>query len=725
MVPALGFTLGLSLSQRPASPGIVAPGLAPFFDTFNGDGLISARAGWSVQTTTAQASFANVLSTLSGNLRSTNSAANAVSGYHLSGAGAGESRGWYKQGETISIGFFEAHGSIDAANGRTGMASLVSGSLNTSGSILYQNSYVNAAVTSRQLATALLPGFVVENRTVNDAGTMRMQTLLNGRRIQPTGTNATDNGTDIATALGRALNGNYGFAGNIASPGARMVGTSNTATDAWITVVSAGGVRQTGKEICLTGEYGGARAPRAAELTVTAYNAADDSVVAGFNSVAVSNFTAAGGTWSATIANPETDNIWLDVKWAFKDTGGADAFSNYPTATFRKGDVIVVEGQSQVEFISTGGAADTTNVATAQMAYVFQAHQSQVAVRRVLALANAATSNWAALTNPVQALTGRPTQIVSCAQGGSPYSTRNKPSAQYDATLEGIKAVGGSRLAMMCLCGGTSGEAGGTIYDNILKLANDLDADLGVAQLYGIMPEGNDVGVGSGTYSTNRRLMWKLTKDFPARFKLLGFRNELQHNIVGSSVDPNHYAHPSTSVGYVNGTTLGDTEFARRIGVGVAYHLYGGPDYRGPRITTATAPSKTTTTVRIYVDCGAFDGLAIANTAYASDFTGGFEFNSVSDFGAGTVLIPNAVAFGAPVAGIGYVEWTFAAVLPGSVYARCAMGDDPFNRSSVLAISQNMQARASYLVGTKSGVVPAAIWPSYDVGGAGVDYLTI
>ena len=711
--------------------GSISPGVAPFFDTFTTDGALSSRSGWAVTTTTAQASFASVLSTLSGNVRSTNGAAANVYGLHDSAAGAAESRAWAKtvaaaSGQAINIQSFIAHGSMDATAGATAITIGQSG-----GTILYHNSIVNGTATSRNVAAALLSGMVVEHRTVNDAGTLRAQLVLNGRRVQPVpaAANTTINGIDIAGALGRAANGKYGFGGSSPNPTVREFGTSNPATDAWITVTSAGGVRQSGKPFYLFGEYGGARAPTAAELSVAFYNDADESVVTGFGALSVSNFTAAGGLWSATVTNPGTDNIWGRVTWTFPLFGGGTGAVSYPTALIRLGDVIALDGQSQMEFLDNQ-AGDTSYAASSYSAYKFLADVGIATdpSQRNLALAG---NCYNAMSAALQPYTTRPTLYVTCAKGGTPYrgatdaTSRAKPSPQYDATLDALRTVAGGRPAMFCLAGGTSAETG-SIVTNIIAYADALDADLGTALLYGVLPEGSVTTGGAGastTYAAQRRAMWTLCRDYPSRFKLLGWRNELQHNIVTATVDTLHYAHPGVSTGYVQGTTLGDAEYARRIAAGVAFHLYGGPDYRGPAITTATSPSKTSTTLRIYFALGGFDALEVANTSYASDFSGGFEFNSASGF-AGTVYTPTSVAIGTPSGGVCYVEWTFAA-LPATVYARVHPGDNPFNRADTLAINQNMQARASTLRGTKTGVPPVAVQPSYEVGGAGVDYLTV
>lgn len=730
----LGIGLGIMAMQRPLAATL--PGLAPFFDTFDGDGALNVRVGWAGATTSATAANIGGLSTLSSAARST-FANSGIHVYHDSGAGAGASRGWAKLTEAGNTGAggndaFEAHVTVDPTANQTA----ISIAANPNATLVNQTVFVGGTATQAWAAQCTYQGVVVEHRTINDAGTMRLQMLLNGRRATITAGSAKPAaGADIATLLGRAPNGRYGFSGRLSNPAVRMFGTSNDAVEAWITVYSAGYIRQAGQSLYLSGEYWSPNgvAPTAAQMSASIYDAASNSEttpLTGQGDLPFSNFQASGGKWSGTIAVNPTDASYAIVKWNW-----GSGFATYPTATIKTGLVIALEGQSQVGFWTSNLVDSGTAPVPTSLPVLSMASDSGIEVgTRNLKLTPAINTAYSAMVGAIQGYSAQPVLLLNIALGGTPYSTRLAEGPvqaggtnHFTAMTEALETYGGGRPAIIVMAGGTSSEAD-TAYSgsgddqathvrkHMIAMADQIDARFGKPMLYGVSPEGNELYAGIGNPEAKRRAMYQLTVDFPARFKLVAWRHDMQHVYNGSSIDPDHYGDPANP-SWVAGSSQGGGEFARRVGRGIALALgLTTENYLGPKMTGATRVDANN--IDVVYNIGSFTAIEVANTAFAGDYQGGHRFGTTNAFG--TLLTPDS----ATVTG-NIIRYHFAAALPGQVYISGPTGDNPFNRANTSAVNIGFHTKASMVRATKAGMLPSALQPSYNVGGPGVDYLTI
>lgn len=725
-----------------AAAGVTAPGLSPFFDTFEVDGPLSSRAGWTGEATTANAANLPSLSTLSGNARSTFANQN-IHVYRDTGAGAGASRGWAKTlqaGHTGSGGTaagFESHVTVDLAAGHTALVTATGPAYST----ITQDVIVAGSATSAFTAMIQFASSVIEHRTANDAGTMRSQIILNGRRLTVgTGTGRTAQGADIATLLGRPANGRYGFNGRISNPSLRMFGAGNDATDAAITVVSAGHIRQAGKPLQLSGTYHSPNAavPTQAQMSVSIF---DDTVnsetpLSGQADLAFASFSAANGRWEGTLAVNPTDNSYALVKWTW-----AGGFAVYPTGTIRTGAVVAIEGQSQVGFLTSNTVdAGTAPVPTTLPVLSMQADSGTEVGSRKLAGTPAINTAYAALTGAYQASANVPMFIANLALGGTPYSTRLPGGTvqaggtdHWTAMVEGLRSFAGGRPDIIVFAGGTSAEGvttyssagddqGVRIRKHMIAMADLFDAEFNTTFLFGVSPEGSVCNAGSGETELRRRAMNQLTVDFPARFKLVAHRHDMQHVVgAGPTIDSLHYGGPGNTSGWVAGVSQGGGEWARRIGRGIA--LATGKtteNYLGPRMTAIARVDANN--IDVTYNVGAFTAIEVANAGFASDFAGGHRFAGSSAFS--TLLTPSSATPGAVSGGLVTIRYQFGAALPTTVFVSGPVGDNPFNVANDLTVNVSIHARASMVQATKSGMLPSMLQPSYNVGGAGIDFLT-
>lgn len=105
-----------------------------------------------------------------------------------------------------------------------------------------------------------------------------------------------------------------------------------------------------------------------------------------------------------------------------------------------------------------------------------------------------------------------------------------------------------------------------------------------------------------------------------------------------------------------------------------------------------------------------------------------FEFNTATDFGAGTALTPTAVGTPSAVSGGQFtVDWTFASVPGGNVYVRAPRGQNPINPTNNATINLDMMSAAALTtdfgdtgVGTTVFNTPAEPYINL----AGNDYVT-
>jgi hypothetical protein len=702
-----------------------APISAPFYDTFNGTGSMVGRTGWTRQQTNQFVGW-DVLSVSGGNLIGTNTAVNLGQHFlHPTGT-TGPSRAWMKTGNTGNIGAmgFTSHTSIDPVNGMTAITLGYQSGINRA---VYVNGANNAATSWNVQITPL--GSVLEHRTINDNGTIRHQWYFNGRRY--TVANEPTNGLDIVGLLGRS-NGMYGFNSQLGAGAVRVFSAANSSTDAWLSVVSTNPIRTYNKSLFLYGDYSvptGAADPIASQLVVNFYDNTTDAVLA--SNVPIQGFTAANGTWRGTIpaATITFDNYWFEVVWSFQDLNGQAVATVYDSCNGFQGDNIAFDGQSQLQsFMNVffqGGSGGWPGLAAAP-AYVSYQIDGRAGGAKGLVQGDWPDSMNAYITNLWQAYSPRPLTLTYLVAGGSSYEYRaSEPQASMFA--EALKASGG-RPQIIVMGGGTNPDT--NMAATLIQMANQYDAATGVTNVYGVIPEGNNLTAGEYGTEDRRRAMWSVTQT-DSRFKLLGWRNEFQHSIdnVGS-VDPLHYGGYG-SAGWISGTWLGNDEFARRIMLGCGLVLgKTTDDYRGPKMTNVTRVNSTT--IDITYDIGTFDSIAVANTAYASNFNGGHRFNSASTFAgtaypalSATVQSTTAGTSGSPgTRGTAVIRFTFAS-LPPTLYVSGPYGSDPFNPSGLLAITQNMYDRASTIRCSKAGTNrTVALQPSYGVGGANIDFLS-
>jgi hypothetical protein len=725
---------------KSAKRALFSPGNAPFYDTFTGDGILNTRSGWTVEATTAQSGNLNsVFATTSGQLtRSTSTT--GVHCYHDTGAGAGESWGVWKGG---SVGFAsdstQAHTTVDPTNNNTSIVWCIGNSGNT----LTDRYVINGTNTGSLTGTVRLNNDdVVEHFTKDIAGRKYLQGYLNGR--QTALATASANGRDILTVLGRAPNGRYGLKGNTNTPAARMFTAGNKATDVMIRAISAGRVRQRGVSWKIFFEYYSPNGATPADVgsVVKAYlkdsTGSSDTPIPGFDGVALSNVVCANGKGYGTIANPNVDNVWYELRWEFTDANGNAAFASYPSGNQIIGDIIFGEGQSESGFLDSGVSTGSVIAAPASGYKMSSTANGPLPIAQNYPMPMTVDNGISLMINTIQGYNGgKPVAHVLSYYGGRSYKERGPnpdpndqfSTTQWQYTTEALQNFAYNAPKAVYMMGGNSDKSpSSTVYQDMIDTANALDAAAGTALLYLVNPLGNVVAAPDASIEFTRREQWRLTRDFPSRFKLCSWRNDMQHNVSGASCDPDHYARQgSTGYTFWNGTTgsIGSGENARRIALGYCLHTgLTTDDYRGPRPIAFRRVNSTTVAWKYALD--SFTSISLINSSYANVHTGGHLFCADNTFG--TLIYPDGHAVQtAPGDGTCEIFYTLSTGWPATVYSRGIYGADPINPGGATtgAIALDMQNKASAVVGLSGTLMPPVLMqPTYDIGGTNIDYLS-
>lgn len=680
--------------------------LTGFLDEFTGDGQLQVRANWTVQPIFGQANTWNSnLATNGGKLGGVPASGSRALGYYSAGAGDR----WVSRVLAVTTGLNYDH--INQATQNDALrADFVS---TTIGGITTGNYTVRKIVAGVITSVKQIGGMRVEPfdniRHHFDAGVMTV--YKNGRQY--------DTSFDVS-AIGLTLTGRFGFDNALPAAAVESFKVVNPATQSAIMLYQPAKVIQLEADgsavLFLSGIYRNGSMPR---VRYSIFDAATGVELVNHKRALTLNTVAA-------TPNQFEAQVFLSPADVAALTGGAAAgsirtrvfrdgvltagglltsfYDDGPTQLF--GDTVLMSGQSLG--VNAGRQTVTAIVNAAPVgSYIANGEYNAVStpdpLRRFL-LPISANTNQAACV----AANGRPMGYGANGIANTTIATRGPGSNNYNALVDCIKHLSAQRGVTFMIDGQSD------IADPAAYKAGQLAHAQALRTIYPnhrivfspIAGQWAALGA-SNNFQTIRVVQWQLCQEYPDIFLWGPHMMDLQH------LDSLHVKTETAT------TELGNAEFNRRVAWflrklrGRSAYDRSGPIWAGLQRVSATQ-------VRGTFDLNGFDSLDIINSAVNGQFHGGMMFAASLAF---TVPIwPTAFALEAVVGTQQSVLWTFPAnSFPGTVFARCCWGDNPFNPTNIAGVNTALQAQANMLVGVKAGERNVSVQP-YFSGPTGVDY---
>jgi len=688
--------------------------VAPVTDDFTGDGNLHGRALsdgslWTVDAGPGITVVPTCLTTVSGKLGKNGGTANNFG--HMT---AGSVYSYVSQVFAIlptTTSYPVYHVAFDAAAPGTKFEGLraVCARTGESGNITLSgyDGAVGGNPTIQALGAVGFNGDTIALGFHNASGVDYVELYLNGRRCRDDA---------VISGNGWALTGKFGYLGSIDVGMADSITVADRDTEAWTRLYAPARVVQIEPDgttiFRLTVEYGGA-------LNALTYSIIDHATglpVAGHDEVAATSFVGADGDATAltVAASLGTGAYHVEIQRnGLVNQIGAVAQGKAYGPAVHVGEVIIFNGQSNAQRLwnsittTLGISKPTEGLAFRIDAFGTVAqnarYQYPLSANTPLAMGYAT----------IAAVTGRAVSFICGGLSGSLIAARGVGTATHLGLLDGITHGGGHALSVCHVDGendalsGTSGDAYKVTLNGIY---DDIETYLGHAIKVVMRPIGACWGSSAGTDASvqaMRRTQWEVCQG-SSRYVVGGWCMDLQHVAADSlHLGPDDIGAP------------GAAEMVRRMMFAVmkARGLVVN-DRNGPSIASVVKINNQT--IRVIYDLNGASGLEVANTGYASIFSGGMRFATSSAFAS--LVAPTGVTINAVAGTQQSIDFAFASnSFTGSAYVGGPYGKNPFNASDDAATNADMANKASMVRGLFAGEVSIPVQPYYH--SSGNDYM--